>query len=291
MMKFRTELRFEPSDWKIAADDKLLFIGSCFSDEIGGCLAQRGFDISVNPFGPLYNPLSILNCIKRALERRLYDGTDLVEGPGGYHCLDYATRFSGANAGIILDDINRRLEDLAQRICDGAVVFVTLGTSYIYELADSGRIVGNCHKFPASCFRRRRIDVVGASDALKSLTHLLKDNGARKVVFTVSPIRHLADGFHENTLSKATLHLAVDHVCAAEPDIVGYFPSYEIVMDDLRDYRAYADDLVHVSTQGVAYIYEKFEEYFFTAATRNAVALARKKFLASQHRQILEKND
>lgn len=291
MVKLRTEISCANCGWRISADEKLLFIGSCFSDEIGRCLAERGFDISVNPFGPLYNPLSIANCFRRALEGREYVETDLTPGPRGYHCLDYATRYSGDDPKAILDVINSQLAGLKKRIGEGAVVFVTLGTSYIYELADNGRLVGNCHKFPASMFLRRRIDVAEASDALAGLVSLLKNHGARKVVFTVSPICHLSDGFHENTLSKAILHLAIENVCAENPDFVGYFPSYEIVMDDLRDYRAYADDLLHISSLAVAYIYEKFEESFFTADTRNTAALARKKYLSSQHRQILEKND
>lgn len=291
MVKFRTEICTVGGSWKISADEKLLFIGSCFSDEIGRCLAERGFDISVNPFGPLYNPLSIANCFRRALEGEEYDDTDLTQGPRGYHCLDYATRFSGDDRASILEGINSRLSGLKERVGEGAVVFVTLGTSFVYELADGGSLVGNCHKFPASMFRRRMIDVREAADALAAIVCLLRGNGARKLVFTVSPIRHLADGFHENTLSKATLHLAIEHVRAENPDFVDYFPSFEIVMDDLRDYRAYADDLVHISSQGVAYIYEKFEERFFTADTRNIAAMARKKYLSSQHRQILEKND
>jgi len=289
MVKFRTEIAVQPGRHKVAFDDKLLFIGSCFSDEIGRCLVERGFDISVNPFGPLYNPLSICNCFKRALTVSFYDENDLISGLRGYHCLDYATRFSGENASDILEAINSRLLSVAERVRQGAVVFITLGTSYVYELADTGRLVGNCHKFPASMFNRRIISVDEASEALRDIVDLLKKDGAKNVVFTVSPIRHLADGFHENTLSKATLHLAIDRVCSEEQDFVLYFPSYEIVMDDLRDYRAYADDLIHISPMAVAYIYEKFEECFFTGETRNSAVLARKKYLLSQHRPILEK--
>lgn len=178
-MKFRTEITCSSCNKKIAADEKLLFIGSCFSVEIGRCLAERGFDISVNPFGPLYNPLSIANCLERAAQRRYYDETDLANGPRTYHCLDYATRFSGENADEILRDVNACIESVGKRIEEGALVFVTLGTSFIYELADSGKLVGNCHKFPAAMFNRRRIDVVEAVSALRRIVDILKDNGAR----------------------------------------------------------------------------------------------------------------
>ena len=286
-MKFRTELTCSQSAWQISHSDRLLFIGSCFSDEMGRRLAERGFDISVNPFGPLYNPLSIANCIHRSLSRQYYTLSDLTPGPRGYHCLDYAMRFSGEDADSVLDAVNSRLDDMRARIEAGAIVFITLGTVFVYFLAETGRPVGNCHKFPPSTFIRRRISVEEAREALHSVTTALYAAGASQVVFTVSPIRHLSDGFHENTLSKASLHMAVDML----GESVGYFPSYEIVMDDLRDYRAYADDMVHIAPKAVDYIYEKFEEVFFSTATRQEAAAARKRFLSSQHRQILNTNE
>ena len=258
-MKFRTELTCSQSAWQISHSDRLLFIGSCFSDEMGRRLAERGFDISVNPFGPLYNPLSIANCIHRSLSRQYYTLSDLTPGPRGYHCLDYAMRFSGEDADSVLDAVNSRLDAMRARISAGAIVFITLGTVFVYFLAETGRPVGNCHKFPPSTFIRRRISIEEAREALHSVTTALYAAGASQVVFTVSPIRHLSDGFHENTLSKASLHMAVDML----GESVGYFPSYEIVMDDLRDYRAYADDMVHIAPKAVDYIYEKFEEVFF----------------------------
>ena len=286
-MKFRTELTCSQSAWQISHSDRLLFIGSCFSDEMGRRLAERGFDISVNPFGPLYNPLSIANCIHRSLSRQYYTLSDLTPGPRGYHCLDYAMRFSGEDADSVLDAVNSRLDDMRARIEAGAIVFITLGTVFVYFLAETGRPVGNCHKFPPSTFIRRRISIEEAREALHSVTTALYAAGASQVVFTVSPIRHLSDGFHENTLSKASLHMAVDML----GESVGYFPSYEIVMDDLRDYRAYADDIVHIAPKAVDYIYEKFEEVFFSTATRQEAAAARKRFLSSQHRQILNTNE
>lgn len=286
-MKFRTELTCSQSAWQISHSDRLLFIGSCFSDEMGRRLAERGFDISVNPFGPLYNPLSIANCIHRSLSRQYYTLSDLTPGPRGYHCLDYAMRFSGEDTDSVLDAVNSRLDDMRARIEDGAIVFITLGTVFVYFLAETGRPVGNCHKFPPSTFIRRRISIEEAREALHSVTTALYAAGASQVVFTVSPIRHLSDGFHENTLSKASLHMAVDML----GESVGYFPSYEIVMDDLRDYRAYADDMVHIAPKAVDYIYEKFEEVFFSTATRQEAAAARKRFLSSQHRQILNTNE
>ena len=286
-MKFRTELTCSQRAWQISHSDRLLFIGSCFSDEMGRRLAERGFDISVNPFGPLYNPLSIANCIHRSLSRQYYTLSDLTPGPRGYHCLDYAMRFSGEDADSVLDAVNSRLDDMRARIEAGAIVFITLGTVFVYFLAETGRPVGNCHKFPPSTFIRRRISIEEAREALHSVTTALYAAGASQVVFTVSPIRHLSDGFHENTLSKASLHMAVDML----GESVGYFPSYEIVMDDLRDYRAYADDMVHIAPKAVDYIYEKFEEVFFSTATRQEAAAARKRFLSSQHRQILNTNE
>ncbi len=286
MVKLRTECPVEPQV-PITYSDKLLFIGSCFSDEIGNRVVQRGFDTLVNPFGPLYNPLSIANCLERALYGPVYTSVDLVEGPRGYHCLDYATRFSGEDAEQVLSAINERAISLASFIKNGAIVFVTLGTAYVYRFIPTGKIVGNCHKFPAKEFDRFRLSVAESANALREITCQLRRAGAGRVIFTVSPIRHLADGFHANTVSKSTLHLAIDELIDKENDFVGYFPAYEIINDDLRDYRAYSSDLVHVSDLAVDYIFEKFADTYFDAATRQRSAEELKRFRSSQHRTIL----
>lgn len=287
MIKLRTEIAVEPQN-SITHSDKLLFIGSCFSDEIGSRLVQRGFNAMVNPFGPLYNPVSIANCLCRALEGPLYSTIDLTEGPRGFHCLDYSTRYSGNDAGQLLDDLNSQLSSVASFIASCSTVFVTLGTAFVYRFLASGRIVGNCHKFPAKQFERSRLTVTQAVESLGKIAELLRHHGAKKVVFTVSPIRHLADGFHANTVSKSTLHIAVEEIVAANGDFADYFPAYEIVNDDLRDYRAYAADLVHVSDLAAEYIFEKFAATYFNEVTRQRSAEELKNYRASQHRPILQ---
>lgn len=287
MVKLRTECFVEPQE-PIAYTDKLLFIGSCFSDEIGGRVAQRGFDTVVNPFGPLYNPVSIAKCLLRMLEGPCYSSDDLVEGPRGYHCLDYATRFSGSDAGQLIAVLNAQREAVAGIITSGATVFITLGTAYVYRFLKSGRIVGNCHKFPAKEFERFRLSVARTTEELGNIVGLLRRYGAKRVIFTISPIRHLADGFHANTVSKATLHLAVEDTVAANAGFSSYFPAFEIVNDDLRDYRAYASDLVHVSDIAADYIFEKFADTYFEADTRMRAAEELRRYRSSQHRTILQ---
>lgn len=287
MVKLRTEY-VATSQQPISYSDKLLFIGSCFSDEIGHRVIERGFDALVNPFGPLYNPVSLANCISRVLNGPRYSLADLVEGPRGFHCLDYATRFSGNDSGQLLAALNAQQVSVADFIASGATVFVTLGTAYIYRFLQTGRIVGNCHKFPAKEFERFRLKVADASDSLSSMVGLLRGHGARRVVFTVSPIRHISDGFHANTVSKATLHLAIEDVLAGNEDFSEYFPAFEIVNDDLRDYRAYASDLVHVSEVAADYIFEKFADTYFDASTRLRAAEELKRFRSTQHRTILQ---
>lgn len=288
MVKFRTEIDCQRRTWSILPETPLLFLGSCFSDEIGTHLANRGFNVTANPLGPLYNPLSIATCISRAIEPAPYTRADLTQGPRGYHCLDYASRYSGTDADNILDSINDAIEAIRKHVAQGAIAFITLGTAWVFTLIESKKVVGNCHKLPTNLFERRRIDVEEAAHALCAITEILTRGGATKVVFTVSPIRHLSDGLHGNTLSKATLHLAIEQAMNRYPGETDYFPSYEIVNDDLRDYRAYADDLVHPSAMAVDYIYEKFEDAYFDNNTRRVAAEAFKHYKSTMHRQILQ---
>ena len=286
-MRFRTEIDRRPSDRKIGHDTPLVMLGSCFTDEIGARLEADGFDVLHNPFGPLYNPLSLAGCIDRAVSKRQYTEADLTAGPRGMHCLDYASRYSGVDTDALLADINATLQQLGIMLERQPVVVLTLGSAFVYELADSGRVVGNCHKFPADTFRRRLAGVDEICNRLDSTLALLQQAGIRQVLFTVSPIRHLADGLHGNTVSKSTLLLAIEHLCSARQGFCSYFPSYEIMLDDLRDYRFYASDMKHPSQVAVDYIYEVFSDVYFTPATRKAALDARRIYLAAQHRPIL----
>lgn len=286
-MRFRTEI--EPPKASFAIDHAMpvLLLGSCFTDEIGRRLEIDGFTVLRNPFGPLYNPVSIARCVTDSLSGTVCTDADLVKGPRGYHCLDYSTRFSG-DAFAVADDVNTTRREMAAFACNASLAIITLGSAFVFYTAKGNRPVGNCHKFPADFFVRRRLSVEEASDALADITRHLLAAGIGHVIFTVSPIRHLADGLHGNTLSKSTLQLAADAIAGRNPDTVTYFPSYEIMLDDLRDYRFYDADMKHPSPVAVDYIYQIFADTFFSRETKAEAADARKRYLAAQHRTILQ---
>lgn len=286
-MRFRTEIDIRLSAYKIDHTAPTVLMGSCFTDEVGSRLAADGFEVLYNPFGPLYNPLSLANCLDRALEQRTYTAADLTPGPRGHHCLDYATRYSGNDAETLIAELNGTQQQLAATLRRAKTVILTLGSAYVFELAETGRTVGNCHKFPATAFTRRLITTGEAREALGATLQRLRNAGIEQTILTVSPIRHLADGLHGNTVSKSTLHLAAHELCAAFGDFVQYFPSYEILIDDLRDYRFYAADMKHPSAVAVDYVYEIFSATYFTPQTIAYAAEARKAFLAAKHRPIL----
>ncbi len=265
----------------------MVLLGSCFTDEVGSRLAADGFDVCANPFGALYNPMSICRCIARILSGEAYSEADLTSGPRGYHCLDYATRYSGADIAALLGVLNDDASRLREALCAGPTVFLTFGTAYVYHLREDGRVVGNCHKFPAGVFDRRLLSVDEIVAAVSDSLHRMRDAGVRRVVFTVSPIRHVADGLHGNTVSKAVLHLAVEQLCAEWDGFVSYFPAYEMMIDDLRDYRFYAADMKHPSDVAVDYIYEFFSHTYFNADTRREAVEYRRQYKASLHRPIL----
>lgn len=280
-MQFRTELSVTRSPQYIDRSSRLLLLGSCFSDEVGQRLAMDGFRVTVNPLGPVYNPVTLGEIVERALHKDIFKETDLVAGPRGMHCLTFASRYSGPDPCEVIEAVNRDFSKIIDALSENPVVILTLGTSYVFTHHGSGRIVGNCHKFHPAEFSRRRLSVEEITDSLFHAAALLRQQGCR-VIFTVSPIRHLADGFHGNTLSKASLHLAVDSIKCAE-----YFPAYEAVIDDLRDYRFYAEDMKHPSQVAVDYIYDLFSKTYFSNETMALARDARADFKKKNHRQIL----
>lgn len=283
-MRFRTEIERPVTALKIEHGTPLLFLGSCFADEIGGRLENDGFNVLHNPLGPLYNPASICTCLERATGKP-YSASDLTEGPRGFHCLDYASRYSGPDADIVLSAVNTEMQRIREFLSLKPVTFITLGSAFVYRHIERGVTVGNCHKLPDSAFKRDILDVDTVKGFLDRIHSTLEAHGASHVVFTVSPIRHLAYGLHGNTVSKSTLLVAVDrHLNENKGD---YFPAYEIMLDDLRDYRFYAADMKHPSDVAADYIYEIFSDTYFAKDTADAAVKARKARLATLHRPIL----
>ncbi len=287
-MKFRTEIEpmrlREPS---IGPDDGIVMLGSCFTDEVGERLAFDGFRVTHNPMGPLYNPMSILHWLDRASMRQPYTQADLTLGPDGlWHCLDFATRYTDADPDALLHRLNADIEALADKLAEAKTVIITLGSAFVYTLQSTGRTVGNCHKFPASCFSRERLHPNICALALCGMLQRIPLT-ATNIIFTVSPVRHTADGLHGNQLSKATLLLALDEAMRTGDQRVTYFPAYEILNDDLRDYRFYAADLKHPSPMAVEYIYDHFSARYFTPATRAIALQRRQQSKRDAHRPIL----
>lgn len=237
-VEFRTKVDIHNKELSLSHRHKYLLLGSCFSDSIGDKLTNAGFDSIANPFGALYNPLSIINALS-ARNDEFYQWTQKS-----------------------CDDL-----DFEQVIDSADVLILTFGTAWVYELKQTGHVVANCKKQPDALFTRRRITT---NEIEEKYTEFIENTiipNHRTVVFTVSPIRHKKDGLHENQLSKSILLLAIDSLCKTYPNNCYYFPSYEIVMDELRDYRFYADDMLHPSQVAVQYIWERFQQAYFCPKT------------------------
>ena len=273
-MKLQTVVDIAPSKWKIGYEDKILLLGSCFSDEIGEQMKQRYLHVTCNPFGTLYNPLSIAQALT------MTEMPDLVEHEGLWHAMSHHGSFSRADKEEAEGAIRTSIETMQQALHEASVVIVTFGTAWVYE--KDGAVVGNCHKLPENCFTRRRLTVEEIVAAWKPILAQYPD---KHWLFTVSPIRHIRDGLHENQLSKATLLQAVEQMVNGKwtNGKVHYFESFEIMLDELRDYRFYADDLVHPSSLAVNYIWERFVDTFCTNQTKNELVLQLKRWKHEHH--------
>jgi hypothetical protein len=236
----------------------------------------------------LYNPVSILNSVEILLSGKLFGAGDLFKYGSLWNSFSHSSLFSAPDAGQALDNINSRLEYSVSNWQQTTYLMVTFGTAWIFEDADSGQVVSNCHKLPAARFVRRRLEVDEIvkqwSDLISKLQMLYP---ALKIIFTVSPVRHWKDGPHDNNLSKGILLLAVDTLIKKFDHLL-YFPAYEIQMDELRDYRFYADDMLHPSDMAVNYIWDRFSEMFFGKETLLIKKAAEQLTASLAHRPIHE---
>lgn len=268
-MKWITPIKIDAQKGYLKHNSPMMLIGSCFADNIGSYMSAGKFDLVANPFGTLYNPESIAMAIERLMERREYRAEELCNDGSLWYSYHHHGKFSHERCEETLQHINTSYLQAADMLhrCDRLIV--TFGTAYVYRLAESGATVANCHKQPASLFRRTRLDIDAIVARWAKLLERLHAYAPQcNVLFTVSPIRHLSDGAHQNQLSKSTLLLAVDELCKRHREWCSYFPAYEIVLDELRDYRFYAEDMTHPSSQAVEYIYERLGEAYFTPETQ-----------------------
>ena len=275
-MKLQTIVDIAPSNRKIGYEDSILMIGSCFADSIGEQMEQRNLRVTCNPFGTLYNPLSIAQALT------MTDMPELIEHDGLWHSMAHHGLFSRADKDEAEQTIRASIETMQKALREATVVIVTFGTSWVYEWKGE-RVVGNCHKLPETNFIRRRLT---AEEIVAAWKPLLERYSDKHWVFTVSPIRHIKDGLHENQLSKATLLQAVEKLTGEAGLTADYFASFEIMLDELRDYRFYADDLVHPSGLAVNYIWERFVDTFCTPQTKNEMNIQHKRWQFEHHRPL-----
>lgn len=286
-MKWCTPITIEQQRGYLQHNSPILLLGSCFAENVGEFLARCKFDIEVNPFGTLYNPQSIANGLERLINRQAYQESELCHDGNLWYSYHHHGKFSQPTAQATLLDINRSYEKAADMLPRCQRLIITFGTAYVYKLASNGMTVANCHKQPASLFVRERLSVNEIVSRWKGIIEMLQAHAPGcKILFTVSPIRHLRDGAHDNQLSKSTLLLAIEQLCHAYSDICSYFPAYEIVLDELRDYRFYADDMTHPSAQAVSYICERLVDTYFTEPTRLLAERCEKIHRSLQHRPL-----
>lgn len=262
MESFRSEVLPDFFPDKFAYQDKILFLGSCFTENIGKKLASLKFPVLINPFGILYNPVSVSQSLQRAIKPHPFTKDDLVFFNEKYISFSHHGRFSGTSAEEVLKQINSELRLANIWIQESTLLFITFGTSWVYRHIKTDQLVTNCHKIPAAEFDHFMLGVQDITKIYHELFDIIhRINPKLKIVFTVSPVRHWKDGPVNNLLSKSVLIVAI-HELIKSFDFVRYFPSYEIMMDDLRDYRFYADDMFHPNQLGIDYIWEKFRDTF-----------------------------
>lgn len=287
-MKFRSEFKSERSSLTLDPCKPVVMAGSCFSQNIAGMMEKHLWQ-AVNPFGTLYNPLSISAAIdimsdsEKGCERFK---KSLVKFNGVWNSKFFDSSFSAINKEDSIEEFKKRQQTFIKALQEGKILIATFGTSICYFHQEDNVVAGNCHKMPANLFSRRRIGINEIQEAWeKVIRNLTKTFGDINIIFTVSPVRHLKDGFVGNIRSKAVLQLAVEEICNNHENCL-YFPAFEILNDDLRDYRFYAADLVHPSDEAIEYIWEKFIETFLDSSGLETLKEGNRQYKALHHRPM-----
>ena len=287
-MLFHTEIKILPLSQTIVYDDGLLFLGSCFADEVGSICRSLGFDALVNPFGVLYNPASIAQSMERLGIGKPFVHDDVIAvGEGQYCTFSHNTAFWHDTEATLLEHVNESLKTAHDHFLKAKWVIVSLGTSWVFRNKENGQVVSNCHKLPARQFDREFLSTEQSVDYLIKILQAYPD---KQFIFTVSPLRHMKDGLHENQLSKAALLLAVDEVCKTFGN-AHYFPAYEILLDELRDYRFYKEDMVHPTEQAVRYIWERFVDFAIDPKEKPAMQAATELKQMLQHKAVFPESE
>ena len=285
-LKLQTPVETGRSKVGVSLNDKIVILGSCFADNMGQKMVDLGFDVCLNPFGTLYNPVSVCNSVARLTSGIPFSKDECVQmgaGAGLVCSFSHHTSFARRTEDEFLQVANASLKEASLRWKAASKVIITLGTAWIYEYLRSGETVSNCLKIDAKELSRRRLSV---RETATLLMNMIARHPEKEFMFTVSPIRHFKDGAHGNQISKSTLLLALDEVLAKFPERCEYFPAYEIVLDELRDYRFYAADMIHPSDQAVDYLWSRFVRFAMPESELPALDARRRELLRAQHRPI-----
>ncbi len=282
-MQLQTTININPRA-RASYNSRFMMMGSCFAQNMGEKLLASRFDTVLNPFGILYNPGSIARALERLAENRLFTKEELVEHRGMFSSFMHHGSFSAAEADVTLENMNSSYEEATRALREIDTLIVTFGSSHIYEY--EGDIVANCHKMPAKMFAERRMTIEEICNIWsKTIATIREINPSVEVIFSVSPVRYLGYGAKESQCNKATLLLAVENICRKN-DNAHYFPAYEIMMDELRDYRFYKADMVHPNEIAIEYIWEKFTTYLFSKDTHKVMEEVEKVNRALSHRPL-----
>ncbi len=286
-MEFRTTVKTGENRGWLHHSDNVVLLGSCFSDNIGAKMHGALINATINPMGTLYNPMSIARGVQRLINNEPVAGKDLFMQGGVWNSYDFHSRHSMPDKQVTLDRMNSRIDQGHQALQQARLLTITLGTAIVYRLKATGEVVANCHKVPQHEFERKMAPVSEMVRTLdEMLTALHTFNPDMNIILTVSPIRHIADGLDVNSLSKASLRVAIQEVMARHRDYCDYFPSYEIMLDDLRDYRFYSNDMVHPSDVAVEYIWQAFQATYLDDHSALAVARCERIHKRLQHRPM-----
>ena len=285
-MQFRTNIPAPQYPFKIDYDNSIMLLGSCFSDNIGSYFGRHRFKVCSNPFGVLFNPISIDRALRLLMRPESFDKDRyFYKFHDSWVSFAHHGRFSRDNFEVFENNIDEQLEKASDFFHHTDYLFITFGTAFCYKFIPRDLIVSNCHKIPNCQFERIRLDMKKIVSQWRDTLTLIKEvRPDMKIIFTVSPVRHAGDGMHENTLSKSVLLLSEEKLIDEETTF--YFPAYEFLMDDLRDYRFYAKDLSHPNDLAVDYMEEKVAESFFTAQTLERVKTISQENKFLNHRQL-----
>lgn len=304
-MKLQTEIPLKTQVHnQMDYNAKLLLLGSCFSENIGEKFSYFKFQSVSNPFGILFHPRAIETVMLKARKQIEYTENDVFFHNERWHCYDAHSKLSAVSKEILLIDLNSNLQLINEQIAQATHVIITLGTAWVYDLVESNQTVANCHKMPQKQFNKKLLSVTEIVSSLKTMAEVIKAvNRKTTLIFTVSPVRHIKDGFVENALSKAHLisaiHQFVNQNSPSDTLQLSYFPSYEIMLDELREYRFYKADMLHPNATAIEYIWQRFQTVWMDSKTVSVMkevediqkGLAHKPFnKASQAHQLFLKN-